>query len=36
MKCQIQFSRINKIITNLSSPELAQRVVKIKASDYLP
>ena len=32
MKCQILFSGKNKkIITNLSSAELAQRVVKVKA-----
>ena len=34
MKCQILFSGKNKKnITNLSSAELAQRVVKVKVSE---
>ena len=32
MKCQILFSRKNKKNMNLSSVELAQRVIKVKAA----
>ena len=35
MKCQIQFSEKNKKnINNLSSAELAQRVVRVKTNNF--